>query len=117
MGGMGRYDGWPLDASTAISTMVERIVLDFDPERIILFGSYAKGTAGKWSDIDLLVVMEEAPDLRETTVAIRRKLSDMPIAKDIIVTTPERFEERSRMVGTIHREVKRSGRTIYERQG
>ena len=104
-----------MDSATAISTMVERIVEGFAPERIILFGSHARGNASRWSDIDLLVVMKKAPDLRELTVEIRQTLSDLPVSKDIVVTTPERLEERSRMVGTVHRAAMLDGKTVYER--
>ena len=88
-----------MDSATAISTMVDRIVEGFAPERIILFGSHARGNASRWSDIDLLVVMKKAPDLRELTVEIRQTLSDLPVSKDIVVTTPERLEERSHVGG------------------
>ena len=104
-----------MDSAAAISTMVERIVEGFAPERIILFGSHARGNASRWSDIDLLVVMKKAPDLRELTVEIRQTLSDLPVSKDIVVTTPERLEERSRMVGTVHRAAMLDGKTVYER--
>ena len=104
-----------MDSATAISTMIERIVEGFAPERIILFGSHARGNASRWSDIDLLVVMKKAPDLRELTVEIRQTLSDLPVSKDIVVTTPERLEERSRMVGTVHRAAMLDGKTVYER--
>ena len=104
-----------MDSAAAISTMVDRIVEGFAPERIILFGSHARGNASRWSDIDLLVVMKKAPDLRELTVEIRQTLSDLPVSKDIVVTTPERLEERSRMVGTVHRAAMLDGKTVYER--
>ena len=109
-----RTSPW-MDATTAISIMVDRIVDGFDPERIILFGSQARGTATPWSDVDLMVVLDDLPDGRETTVAIRRALSDLRISKDILVTTREKLEERSRVVGTVHRAVLREGKTVYER--
>ena len=59
--------------------------------------------------------MKKAPDLRELTVEIRQTLSDLPVSKDIVVTTPERLEERSRMVGTVHRAAMLDGKTVYER--
>ena len=106
-----------MDSAAAISTMVDRIVEGFAPERIILFGSHARGNASRWSDIDLLVVMDDVPNHHDTTVAILRKLSDLPVSKDIVVTTPERLEERSRMVGTVHRAAMLDGKTVYARQG
>ena len=54
-----------------IAIMTERIVRDFDPLRIILFGSHARGDPDKQSDIDLLVVFAELTDKRKTAVDIR----------------------------------------------
>ncbi len=105
-----------IDAATAISIMIDRIVESFDPKRIILFGSQARGTATPWSDVDLMVVMDDLADGRATTIAIRQALSDVRISKDIVVTTQKRLEERSRAVGTVHRAVMREGKTVYERQ-
>ena len=47
---------------TIISTMVDRIVRRFQPARVVLFGSYARGTAIESSDVDLLVVMGDVQD-------------------------------------------------------
>lgn len=60
--------------------------------RLILFGSYARGTADADadSDIDLLFVMPHLESRRATTIAMRRALGDLPISKDIVVTTLRR---------------------------
>jgi uncharacterized protein len=69
-----------------IQVMAERIVRDYDPVKIILFGSHARGEAGPESDIDLLVVLPEVANKRQAAVAIRRVLRDLPVPKDIVVT-------------------------------
>ena len=71
-----------------IPIMTERIVQEFDPLQIILFGSQARGDADRDSDIDLLVVFAELTDKRKTAIDLDRALSDVPVAKDIIVSTP-----------------------------
>ena len=55
-----------MTAETIISTMVDRIVGRFQPARVVLFGSYARGTAIESSDVDLLVVMRNGTDKRRT---------------------------------------------------
>lgn len=55
-----------------VQTIVKRIVERFQPLRIVLFGSHARGEAGKWSDVDLLVVLPEVADKRKATVEILR---------------------------------------------
>ncbi len=98
-----------------IPVMAERIVRTFNPERLILFGSHARGEARADSDIDLLVVMPDGTDRRGTTIAIRRALGDLPVAKDIIVTTPEEITRRGTLVGTVLRPALREGSVLYER--
>ena len=100
---------------TVIETMVERIAARFQPARILLFGSRARGTANRWSDVDLLVVMEEVTDKRRAAVEMGRVLSDLPVSKDIIVTTPEEIARRGHLVGSVLRAALRDGKVVYER--
>lgn len=98
-----------------LSTMTERIVRDFHPVQIILFGSHARGDAHPQSDVDLLVVFSELVDKRKTAVDIRRALADLPVAKDILVTTPEELARHRNLVGTALRAAQREGEILYER--
>jgi predicted nucleotidyltransferase len=98
-----------------IQEMVDRIVKRFDPEKIILFGSHARGDAGPDSDVDLLVVMPLAGSKRDKMVEIGVALHDIPLPKDIIVTTPEDFEWRKEIVGTIERPAVQEGKVLYAR--
>jgi predicted nucleotidyltransferase len=99
-----------------IRQMVRRIVRRFRPERIILFGSHARGDAGPDSDVDLLVVMPVEGSRREKAVEIGVALHDIRLPKDIIVTTPEAFESRKEIVGTIEWPAARQGRVLYARK-
>ena len=98
-----------------ISAMTERIVRDFHPIQIILFGSRARGDAQPQSDVDLLVVFSELADKRKTAVDIRRALADLPVAKDSLVTMPEELARQRDWIGTILRAAQREGETLYER--
>jgi predicted nucleotidyltransferase len=98
-----------------IPVIANRIVRDFQPLRIILFGSYARGEANAESDVDLLVVLPQVADKRKAAVEIRRALGDLPVAKDIIVTTPEEIARRGDLVGTVLRPALREGKVLYER--
>jgi uncharacterized protein len=92
-----------------------RIVRRFRPRRIILFGSQARGDAGPESDVDLLVVLDEVDNARDVRTAIRLALGNLPIGKDVLVTTPRLIEEYGELVGTVLRPALREGITIYER--
>ena len=98
-----------------ISTMVDRIVGRFGPSRVVLFGSYARGTAIESSDVDLLVVLPNGTDRHHAAVEIHRVLGDLPVAKDIVVTTPEEVSRRGAIAGGVLRAALREGKVVYER--
>ena len=102
-------------SETFISTMVDRIVEAFQPAQIVLFGSHARGTATERSDVDLLVILPNVSDKRDTAIKIRRVLGDLPVCKDIVVATPEEVARRGHLVGTVLRSALREGKVIYER--
>lgn len=94
-----------------------QIVERFDPLKVILFGSLARGEAGYDSDVDLLVVFEhvERENKRELTVDIRRAIAGVPIPVDIIVTDVDEIDRRGHIVGTVLRPALREGKVVYER--
>ncbi len=99
-----------------IQEMVRRIVERFEPEKIFLFGSHARGTATADSDVDLLVVMPVRGSRLEKTIEIRVAVHDIRVPKDIVVTTPEDFAWRKDIVGTLERPVMREGKVLYARE-
>jgi predicted nucleotidyltransferase len=98
-----------------IQEMVNRIVAEFNPEKIILFGSHARGNAAADSDVDLLVIMPVSGSKREKMIEIGLALHDIPLPKDIIVTSPDEFEWRKKVAGTIERPAAKEGRLLYAR--
>ena len=102
-------------AAEMLPVIIDRIVSGFQPERIILFGSHARGQAGPHSDLDFLVILPEISDKRQAAIAIRRALADLPAFTDIIVSTPEEIARRGNLVGNVLRPALREGRVIYER--
>ncbi|OHB73668.1 MAG: hypothetical protein A2Z25_06550 [Planctomycetes bacterium RBG_16_55_9] len=99
-----------------IQQMVKRIAAQFQPDKIILFGSHARGRAGPDSDVDLLVVMPVSGSRREKAIEIGVALHDIPVAKDVIVVRPEDFEWRSKIIGTIERPAAKEGKLLYARK-
>ena len=89
------------------------MVREFGPDKIILFGSHARGDAGPDSDVDLLIVMPVSGSTRQMAVDIGVALHDIRLPKDVIVTTPEEFEWRKDTIGTIEWPAWREGRVLY----
>jgi uncharacterized protein len=97
-----------------LSEVVNRIVQKFHPEKIILFGSWARGEAREDSDLDLLVVLPKVEHTRKTAIQIGNALSNLPISKDIIVATPEEIEKYGSIVGSILLPAVNEGKVVYE---
>ena len=98
-----------------LPTIRRRLVSRFQPERIIVFGSQARGDAKQGSDLDLLVVVSDAIDIRSATRDMYEILDDLPIAKDIVVATQADIERFGNLVGTILQPALSEGIIIYER--
>jgi predicted nucleotidyltransferase len=98
-----------------IQEMVRRIVVQFAPEKIVLFGSHARGNAGRDSDVDLLVIKPITGSRRQERLAMRVALRGMGLAKDILLVTPEEVETFRELPGTIIRSALREGKVLYER--
>ena len=105
-----------MTAQTAIRRMTNRIAKRFKPDKIVLFGSHARGTAGLDSDVDLLVVMQLTSTRRHQATAIDKSLMGIKMPVDVIVVTPEDVERCKDQVGSIIRPAMREGKVVYERQ-
>jgi HEPN domain-containing protein len=93
--------------------MVERLVREFDPVRIILFGSHARGDANEHSDVDLLVVLPHIEDRADTSAALRSALGDVPLEAHAFPSDPEEIRRTGDRVGSFVYPVLREGRVIY----
>ena len=100
---------------SVLQEMVRRLVEAIDPDRIILFGSRARGDARPDSDVDLLVVMNVTGSKKDVTIQIDRALLDRRLPLDIVVATPEDVERYRRIVGNVIRPALEEGRVLYER--
>jgi len=92
----------------------KRIAEQFHPQRIILFGSYARGTADAKSDVDLLVISPLRKRRRTLILEINRSLWGLSLARDIVILTPEEFEIDKKIPGTIARYAFKEGKLLYE---
>lgn len=96
-----------------IQTMTDIIVERFAPEKIILFGSYASGTPDDESDVDLIVLKDTGEDPRQVATDIQMALRHVPVAKDILVRTPQQFLEETSVNWTVFSHAVRHGKILY----
>lgn len=100
-----------------IQLIVQTIVDTIQPERVLLFGSQAKGTAHAGSDYDFLVVIKGIDNEREASRLIYRALLERKpgVAVDIIVVDSEKLRRRRHNPYMIYRQALREGKVCYER--
>jgi predicted nucleotidyltransferase len=98
-----------------IAELTTRIIEAEQPEKIILFGSYASGTATESSDIDLLVISRSTLPRPERELRLTRQLFGSGVPYDLLVLTPEEMEERLRRNGPFIREILSTGQVVYQR--
>jgi uncharacterized protein len=100
-------------AEHVLQEVTRRLVEQFRPKKIILFGSQARGTADEHSDVDLLVICPVDGKRRDLMVAMDRALGGLEIARDVVVLTPEEFDRDRHIPGTLARPAWREGRILY----
>ena len=100
-------------AMSEIRGFGQQIGRQFGAERVILFGSYARGAVGKDSDVDLLIIGPFEGKSVDRSVEIRMKLRpQFPV--DLLVRTADKVRERIRMGDDFMREIVEQGKVLYE---
>ena len=113
--GLFLYEGKTLEGW--LPSVVERVVERFDPLKVVLFGSLARGEPNYDSDVDLLVVFDrvELENKRKLAVDIHRALAGIPVPVDVIVTDVDEIRRRGHLVGPILRPALEEGKVVYAR--
>jgi predicted nucleotidyltransferase len=98
-----------------LNDAVNIIVKNFAPDKIILFGSRAAGTAVQDSDYDLCVLKSSLQHKRKTAQDIYRALVGLEFSVDLIVETPENFGEWKTNPFLIYGKIAEQGKVLYEK--
>ena len=98
-----------------IEALVERLVAEYAPQKVILFGSYAYGNPRSDSDIDLLVIKETPDRFIDRWVTVRRILSDpeRKLPLEVLVLTPQEVSNRLDIGDQFLNEILEKGRVLY----
>ena len=103
-----------LEADPVLAEIVRRIVEAYEPERVYLFGSKARGDPGPDSDYDLMVIVpDDAPAERQRSRLACQALRGTGTAADVVVWPRSRFERRSRVVTSLPATVLREGELLH----
>lgn len=104
-------------AESLLQKIVRRLLEVSRPDRIILFGSAARGEMTQDSDIDLLVLEPSLEAPRRESVRLRNALRGLGYPFDVMVMATERFEETKGVIGGLAYPANKYGRVIYEAAG
>jgi len=101
--------------NTLLNEIVEKIKRQYQPEKIILFGSHAYGDPSENSDVDLLIVKETKDRPIDRRLAVRRIVSDprchLPI--EILVLTPSEISSRLEIGDQFVKEILEKGEVLF----
>ena len=100
-----------------IARLIAKIVREYKPQKIVLFGSYAYGEPDEDSDIDLLIVKDTDKRPIERWMEVKRLLRDRnrTISVSPLVYTPQELEERLAIKDFFIQEVLEKGKVLYDR--
>lgn len=97
-----------------VQQLTDKIVREYHPQKVILFGSYAWGTPTEDSDLDFFVVKETGEPAVEREVSLRRILFGSGVPIDVLVYTPEEVAQRREIDDPFIEEVLSKGKVLYE---
>ncbi len=98
-----------------IKQVIEKLIETAKPQKIYLFGSYARGDAREKSDLDFLVVERKLSSQRKEMVRLHDAIRSMRLPVDILVTVESHFNEWSEIPGTVINRAITEGKLCYEK--
>jgi predicted nucleotidyltransferase len=101
-------------AQEQINEIISKIIQQFKPEKIILFGSYANGKPTEESDLDLLIIKDSDLSSRVQNRMVRNLVADSRVPVDIIVKTKQEFEIYKDIIGTVIYPANKFGKVVYD---
>ena len=103
----------PSEITAEIKSIADQIIRKYEPLKIILFGSAARGEYDRVSDLDFLIIKEDVPVHGLARMRQLDDLIDRNIASDMLVYRPDEFEERIKLGDPFIKTILREGRVLY----
>ena len=97
-----------------LDNITHRLVAEFHPEKVFLFGSYAWGTPAEDSDVDLMVIVEDS-DVKPAERARRAhlRMRGIPVPLDILVKTRQEFDRYRNVQASLEADILKRGKVLY----
>jgi uncharacterized protein len=102
-----------MSSDPVVERVVKVIAEAIHPQKIILFGSRAKGTARPDSDLDLVVIYAGEKSKRQVKLDIHRLMEPLSVPMDLFVLSPEEMLRQRHVANTLAREIAERGVTVY----
>jgi len=99
---------------TIIDEIKKKILSQYQPGKLVLFGSAASGDIGKVRDIDLCVINDNIKNKSEEFIKLRKIIGRTILPLDILILTRKEFERRKDIWGTVQYEIDKKGKVLYE---
>ena len=104
-------------AEKEIQKIADKIVKEFKPQKVVIFGSYAWGKPTKDSDLDLFVIKDDPiKNTRELAIDLEQILIDRDVPLDLLVYKPDQVAKRLNMNDKFVKRILEQGEVLYERQ-
>ena len=100
-----------------LAEIVQRVLRATAPERIVLFGSRARGDQRPGSDYDLLIIQDSEQPRYRRSAPLYAALADLPVEIDVMVYTPAEVHDWSAVAEAFVSTAIREGKLLYEKQG
>jgi uncharacterized protein len=107
--------GLNVSVGKSLRPAIQKIVQELNPEKIVLFGSYAYGSPNPHSDVDLLVIMKTKASRKDRSWAVSRLLLPRPFPVDILVKTPREVKQGLETGDFFLKEILTRGKVLYDR--
>jgi len=102
-----------LDFEKEIQSITKQLIEKYGPEKIILFGSAARGDYGKANDLDFLIIKQDVPVYGIDRMRELDELIDRNVAADMLVYRPDEFDDRVRLGDPFIKAILQEGRVLY----
>ena len=102
-----------LDFEKEIQHITRQIIEKYKPEKIVLFGSAARGKPDLDSDVDLLIIKKQTPLYGADRIRELSRIIERNIPLDLLIYRPEEFEKRVQMGDPFLKSVLKEGKVLY----